>query len=186
MSFFRILSSIWLTLRARGEELGLPEVAEMTAEERQDPSFFRTRGKSNIIGRDGCRVPLPWSSSEANCGFGNGKPPHLPMPTWWSDFAVDKQVKSKDSTLALYRKALRLRRELQCGEHLGWIEAEAGYDPKGVMYFRRPNGWEVLVNSSAESVELPAGRKVVLSSGEMPDATRIPSETTVWLEPLDD
>ena len=160
-------------------------MVDIPAEQRQDPSFFRTRGKGNIVGRDGCRVPLPWSSTEANCGFGKDAPPHLPMPNWWSDFAADQQVQSKASTLSLYRKALRIRRQLQCGERLEWLEAEAGYDQKNVMYFRRPNGWEVLVNAGESPVNLPAGRKVLLSSEESSHSTQIPRETTVWLEPLD-
>ena len=40
----------------QGEELGLPEV-DVAPAYRQDPSWFRT----GEPGRDGCRVPLPWS-----------------------------------------------------------------------------------------------------------------------------
>src|SRR5690606_38432743 len=43
----------------QGEELGLPEVIDLPDERRQDPRFHRTGGAS--LGRDGCRVPLPWS-----------------------------------------------------------------------------------------------------------------------------
>ena len=42
-----------------GEELGLPEVLDLPDEARQDPIFARTGGAE--IGRDGCRVPLPWT-----------------------------------------------------------------------------------------------------------------------------
>ena len=43
----------------QGEELGLPEV-DVPDKDRQDPAFFRGAGP----GRDGCRVPMPWSGSE--------------------------------------------------------------------------------------------------------------------------
>ncbi len=44
----------------QGEELGLQEVGEIPDAERQDPAFFRNKGVE--IGRDGCRVPLPWAA----------------------------------------------------------------------------------------------------------------------------
>ena len=43
----------------QGEELGLQEVAGHPRRQRQDPTFFRNKGVE--IGRDGCRVPLPWT-----------------------------------------------------------------------------------------------------------------------------
>jgi len=51
----------------QGEELGLPEVKDLPPQVRQDPTFFRTGGE--VPGRDGCRVPLPWSGSEPPFGF---------------------------------------------------------------------------------------------------------------------
>ena len=50
-----------------GEELGLPEVLDLPDEARQDPIFARTGGAE--IGRDGCRVPLPWTD-DAGTSFG--------------------------------------------------------------------------------------------------------------------
>lgn len=51
----------------QGEELGLPEVADLPDEARQDPIWYRTNGE--LAGRDGCRVPLPWSGSVEPYGF---------------------------------------------------------------------------------------------------------------------
>ncbi len=52
----------------QGEELGLPEVLDLPAAARQDPVFRRTAGRD--LGRDGCRVPLPWTDhAQANHGF---------------------------------------------------------------------------------------------------------------------
>ena len=43
----------------QGEELGLPEVTDIPDDARQDPRFRRTAGQ--VPGRDGCRVPIPWT-----------------------------------------------------------------------------------------------------------------------------
>ena len=47
----------------QGEELGLDHVHDIPDELREDPVFRRTKGAD--IGRDGCRVPLPWSGDRA-------------------------------------------------------------------------------------------------------------------------
>ena len=43
----------------QGDELGLPEVEDCRADRLQDPMHFRSGGVDP--GRDGCRVPLPWT-----------------------------------------------------------------------------------------------------------------------------
>ena len=47
----------------QGEELGLWEVEDIPHELRQDPIWHRSGGADP--GRDGCRVPLPWSGDRA-------------------------------------------------------------------------------------------------------------------------
>lgn len=162
----------------RGEELGLPEVVEMPAEKRQDPTFFRHKGKE--IGRDGCRVPLPWSASDTTSfGFSPADKvvePHLPVPGWWGDYAVDKEEKDEKSTLKFYQQALKYRRELQAEEELTMVDG-----PEGVVHFKRPGGWEVLFNVSVEGgVEVPKG-EVLVVSGELVDA-KIGKDTAVWIK----
>ena len=44
----------------QGEELGLPEVFDIPDDRREDPVFHLTLGTG--IGRDGCRIPLPWTA----------------------------------------------------------------------------------------------------------------------------
>ena len=66
----------------QGEELGLPEVADIPDAERQDPTFFRSPGVD--VGRDGCRVPLPWTSTGDSFGFG-ADGAHLPQPSWFGE-----------------------------------------------------------------------------------------------------
>ncbi|WP_028269639.1 glycoside hydrolase family 13 protein [Arthrobacter sp. UNC362MFTsu5.1] len=156
----------------QGEELGLQEVAEIPDSERQDPSFFRNKGVE--IGRDGCRVPLPWATEGMSFGFGEGRS-HLPQPAWFGRYAVDAQDGVAGSTLELYRKALKLRRELQTAEELEWVETG---NPK-VLQFTRHGGWQSVTNFGAEPVELPAG-EVLLSSAPL-DGKLLPGNTTVWL-----
>ncbi|MFI9486926.1 glycoside hydrolase family 13 protein [Promicromonospora sp. NPDC052451] len=156
----------------QGEELGLHEVADIPDESRQDPTFFRSPGIE--IGRDGCRVPLPWTREGASFGFGAG-PADLPQPDWFGDLAVEVQEQDPASTLALYRRALTLRRELQTDETMEWHDT--GRDD--VLAFRRPNGWLSVTNFGDDVVDLPAG-EVLLTSAPL-DGGRLPGATTAWL-----
>lgn len=156
----------------QGEELGLNEVADIPDDERQDPAFFRNPGVD--MGRDGCRVPLPWTNEGPSFGFGsNGA--HLTQPDWFENFTVESEDGKPGSTLELYRRALALRHELQTDEELEWLDAASA----DILHFRRPNGWEVVTNFGAEPVALPAGE--VLVSSQPIDADVLPGETTVWL-----
>ncbi|MEI3847752.1 MULTISPECIES: glycoside hydrolase family 13 protein [unclassified Microbacterium] len=157
----------------QGEELGLHEVASIPESERQDPTFFRSPGED--IGRDGCRVPLPWSVEGSSFGFGSGGA-HLPQPAWFAEYAVSTQDGDPTSTLALYRQALALRRLLQTEESLQWIET--GRDD--VLAFRRPNGWTVVTNFGQTPYALPADGARSLSSRHF-EGDELPPETTVWL-----
>ncbi|CAM5730004.1 Alpha-glucosidase OS=Streptomyces albaduncus OX=68172 GN=FHS32_006547 PE=4 SV=1 [Streptomyces griseoloalbus] len=125
-------------------------------------------------GRDGCRVPLPWTSTGPSYGFGaNGA--WLPQPPSFAAYAVEAQDGVEGSTLELYRTALRLRRKLLDGETLRWAEDA----PEGVLQFDRGDGWRCVTNLSAEPVPLPAG-EVVLTSASLKDG-HLPPDTTVWL-----
>lgn len=156
----------------QGEELGLFEVVDIPDDQRQDPTFFRNPGVD--VGRDGCRVPLPWTPDGPSYGFGPG-PAHLPQPTWFGPLSVASQDGVAGSTLALYRAALAARHELQTGESLDWLEVA----DKGVLAFRRPNGWTSVANFGTDPVELPPGQ-IVISSQPI-DGRQLPGETTAWL-----
>lgn len=158
----------------QGEELGLHEVADIPDAQRQDPTFFRTGGAE--IGRDGCRVPLPWATSSASFGFGG--PAHLPQPAWFAAHAVDVQDADPSSSLALYRRALAVRRRLQSGEQMEW----AATGRADVLHVVRPNGWRIITSFGTEPFELgrDAAAAAVLSSRPL-DGTALPGEATVWL-----
>jgi len=157
----------------QGEELGLQEVAAIPDELRQDPSFFRNREVE--VGRDGCRVPLPWTRSGPSFGFGPDGA-HLPQPLRFGCYSVEAEEEDPDSTLWLYRQALALRRTLLAGETLAWVDT--GWPD--VLRFRRPNGWEVVSNFGTDPFELPAG-DVLLASRAF--TGQLPGESTVWLRP---
>ncbi len=156
----------------QGEELGLHEVAHIADADRQDPAFFRNTGIE--VGRDGCRVPLPWTSTDTSFGFGEAAA-HLPQPAWFAEHAVSAQDTEEGSTLDLYRDALALRRQLQTDEELDWI-ANANAD---VLHFARPNGWNVVTNFGNTAVVLPVGT-VAVSSVPLEDG-KLPANATAWL-----
>ena len=154
----------------QGEELGLPEV-EVAPEDRQDPFFLRT----GVGGRDGCRVPLPWSGDAPPFGFGPGAgQPWIPQPAEWKALTADKQEADPDSTLSFYRTALATRRTFAhtAGDDVELLDLGAD-----VLAFRR-GPVTVVLNCGTEPVELPAGR-VLMASG--PVGATLPADTAVWL-----
>ena len=162
----------------QGEELGLHEVADIPAEQRQDPAFFRGADHDKDgLGRDGCRVPLPWTSDGPSFGFGDG-PAHLPQPEWLGASSVAAEDGDPESTLSLYRRALALRHRLQTGEELEWIETGRA----DVLRFARPNGWQAVANFGTEDYPLGADGQVVVSSAPVAGAV-LPGATTAWLVP---
>lgn len=156
----------------QGEELGLPEVADLPAAALADPIWLRT-GQTEK-GRDGCRVPLPWDADGDSYGFGSATG-WLPQPAGFAPLAVAAQLVDPGSTLQLYRRALRLRRELQGDEALEWVPTESA----DVLHFVRPGGWHCITNFGTAPVALPAG-DVRVASGPLQDGA-LPGETTVWL-----
>ncbi|MFI6901879.1 alpha-amylase family glycosyl hydrolase [Nonomuraea sp. NPDC050394] len=142
----------------QGEELGLPEVLDLPEEVRQDPQRLRDPES----GRDGCRVPLPWTRE---LGW---ELPWLPIPASWSQLSVEAQEGVPGSTLELYRDALRLRREIT-GE-LRWLDS-----PEGTLMFARGD-LVCAVNLTAEPVGFALEGEPVLSSAATPGAP----DSAVW------
>src|SRR5579862_3709008 len=99
----------------QGEELGLPEVENIPSDRRQDPMWHRSGGVDP--GRDGCRVPIPWSGTTQPFGFSPdpGARLWLDQPGDWAPLSVEAQTEAPDSMLSLYRAGLRIRREAPWG-----------------------------------------------------------------------
>jgi alpha-glucosidase len=174
----------------QGEELGLPEVDDIPDAARQDPTFRRTGGKD--VGRDGCRVPLPWSAGGSSFGFsGTDRDftparPWLPQPPWWGEYSVASESGDPESFLSLYRAALQLRRDhpaLGTGADgstsMRWLAA-----PDDALFFARDPGFVFAVNFGASPVPLPPHSEVLLSSGPLDAAGALPPNTAAWLARL--
>jgi alpha-glucosidase len=164
----------------QGEELGLPEVLDLPDEARQDPRFHNSGGE--ILGRDGCRVPLPWSGSAPPFGFGpEGSTPWLPQPADWAALTVAAQRRDRGSTWRMYQDGLRLRRELRLGRgDLTWLDPPS---PDVVLFARagRRHRLVCATNCGTTPVRLPERYgEVVLASREVPDPGVLPPDTTVW------
>jgi len=163
----------------QGQELGLPEVEDLPDDVLQDPRVRQTGGRSR--GRDGCRVPIPWSGDRPPFGFSPrdaASAPWLPQPRSWASLTVAAQAGRPDSTLELYRAALRVRRAhpaLGDGS-LRWLDA-----PEGTLALARDPGFRCVVNLSGGPVPLPDGGTVTLASGPLAADGQLPPDTAVWL-----
>ncbi|MCA9983912.1 MAG: DUF3459 domain-containing protein [Anaerolineales bacterium] len=89
-----------------GDELGMQDVA-VPPERRVDPWGLADPGSD--LGRDPERTPMQWDST-ANAGFTTGEP-WLPLAPDFAEVNVAGQLADEQSTLAFYRRLLRLRRE---------------------------------------------------------------------------
>ena len=123
----------------QGEELGLHEVLDIPEDQIQDPQYLRNLKVDR--GRDGCRVPLPWTLTGPSFGFSTAHA-HLPQPQWFGEKSVEAESGVARSTLEIFRKALALRKELIAPERMQWHETT---DAK-VLHFSRPNGWHCITN----------------------------------------
>jgi alpha-glucosidase len=161
----------------QGDELGLPE-AELPVGVIEDPMHFRSGGIDP--GRDGCRVPLPWTTTGVSLGFGpaDGAAPWLPQPAEWSELSAQAQAESASSMLSLYRTALAIRRasdDLRDGG-LEWIQV-----PDAVVAFRRGGSFVCVTNFGDAPVALPDHNSILAASAPL-DAGLLPPDCTVWLE----
>lgn len=168
----------------QGEELGLPEVLDLPDDLRQDPQYLRT-GQS----RDGCRVPIPWSGELAPYGFSptGSTPSWLPAPDTWRELSVAAQTGVPDSTLELYRTALRIRRThpalSTAAAQIVWEETRPG-----ILAFTRAAGGTALtcvVNiGDAPLVSTEYGELLVASTALTREGSGylIPVDAAAWFE----
>jgi alpha-glucosidase len=162
----------------QGDELGLPEAETLPLGSLQDPMHFRSNGVDP--GRDGCRVPLPWSGSTPPYGFspaGTTSQPWLPQPDDWAPLTVESQVSDPHSMLSLYKAALGIRRShpaLGDGT-LTWIESGPN-----VLAFERGFGFVSVTNLSDSAVDLPTYTKLLISSTPLENG-KLPTDSTAWL-----
>ncbi len=156
-----------------GDELGLQNV-QLPDDALRDPTWERSGHTQR--GRDGERVPMPWSGETPPFGFSSGEP-WLPMPAYWAGISAADQADQPDSTLQLYRTALRLRHALPelLGSEFSWTDSA-----DGALVFCRGAGLTVAMNATDEALPGPHG-EVLLSSGPLGRDGELPPDTTVWL-----
>ncbi|HUW78387.1 MAG TPA: glycoside hydrolase family 13 protein [Candidatus Nanopelagicaceae bacterium] len=166
----------------QGEELALPEVRDIPTSSLQDPSW-RQSGFVDV-GRDGCRIPLPWHESASGAfGFSENlsllpREGWLPQPEWWGRYAAEDQEADADSALNMYRRALAIRHS-----HSGLGNGEMSWLPsqEQVLLFERGDGFLCLINFAGIEVQLPDQTKVIISSVPI-TGNLVPSDTAVWLQ----
>jgi alpha-glucosidase len=140
--------------------------------------YLNWRGNASIStldeGRDGCRVPLPWTRDGKNFGYDDGAPADLPQPTWMWNYAVDVPGLRLQIDAQQLQARSEVRSELHTDETMRWKDFSLGDE---LLVFERPNGW-LTVGGTGE-LELPE-REALVASGELEEG-KIPPETTVWL-----
>jgi alpha-glucosidase len=134
-------------------------------------------------GRDGCRVPIPWSGDAPPYGFTSSNvDTWLPQPADWARYAADRQGSDPDSMLALYRAGLRLRHEIAdlTDQPLSWLDL-GGPVSNQVIAFRRGSAFASVTNLTASAVDLPSSARILLASTTV-EGGRLPADATAWLE----
>ncbi len=157
----------------QGEELGLHEVWDLPDEVLDDPVW--TRSDHTDRGRDGCRVPIPWTRTGDSYGFGeNGS--WLPQPAGWGELSVEAETGDEESMLELYRRLIALRkRHRHATEQVEWLEGE-----DQVISLRRSTGLTCVINFGESPVALPEGAVISASVDLDPDG-RLPGNAAVWI-----
>lgn len=159
-----------------GEELALGNV-EIPDEALQDPTWERS-GRTDR-GRDGCRVPMPWTGTAPPFGFSDAADTWLPMPSEWAPLTVQAQDADPDSTLSLYRRAISLRHDR--GEFANQTVEFVDLGPDVVAFRSGAESSAVLcvLNAGTTPLPLPTG-ELLLASAPVTDGV-LPAESAAWL-----
>ena len=162
----------------QGEELGLPEHTTLENKYREDPTFFRTNGER--VGRDGCRVPLPWEAgaNDSN-GFSTTGKSWLPQPDSYKKYARSAQEGVAGSTLELYKALLKARRQFDMGNgEFRW--APEFMDESTLAYIN--NGILVLSNFNGDPVIIPTGEILATTQHDLTIEGELEHDHTVWIK----
>ena len=162
----------------QGEELGLPEHTTLENKYREDPTFFRTNGER--VGRDGCRVPLPWEAgaNDSN-GFSTTGKSWLPQPDSYRRYARSAQEGVAGSTLELYKALLKARKQFDMGNgEFRW--APEFMDESSLAYIN--NGILVLSNFNGDPVIIPAGEILATTQHDLTIEGELEHDHTVWIK----
>jgi alpha-glucosidase len=162
----------------QGEELGLPEAWQLEGKYRQDPTYARTNGER--IGRDGCRVPLPWEADAGDAnGFNSTGKSWLPQPANYRVFARNLQEGVPGSTLELYKRLLKERKAFGMGS--GAFRWADEYQDKNTLAYIN-NDVLVLMNFGPDAVVLPAGEVLVTTQHDLTAEHELEHDQVVWIK----
>jgi alpha-glucosidase len=130
-------------------------------------------------GRDGCRVPLPWSGSAPPFGFsppGSEAESWLPQPDRWAPLTVAAQAADPGSMLSLYRRSLAIRRSDPdlATETFAWLPSASD-----VLAFRRGERFVSMTNFGSAPIAPPPGAVPLLASHDLLDGA-LPTDATAW------
>ncbi len=125
-------------------------------------------------------MPLPWNADAPGFGFGPTGNTWLPQPANWNTYAVDAQDRVSDSTLELYRAALRLRRQHRLGGgELRWVTDLTGQTDDTIAF---TNGdVMVIANLGTTPVEVPYRARLLLRTDRQQAESDVQPDTAVWL-----
>jgi len=155
-----------------GEELGLPTV-DLPNEVLQDPVWERSGHTER--GRDGCRVPMPWSGSAPPFGFSSNPDTWLPIPPEWASLTVAAQLADPDSTLAFFRTVVHLRRNRF---HFTENDVEWVMLREDVLAFLS-GGVLCVLNTGTTPLPLPPGE--LLAASAPVAGNELAPDAAVWL-----
>jgi alpha-glucosidase len=162
----------------QGEELGLPEHTMLEGKYRQDPTWFRTNGEK--VGRDGCRVPLPWEANGGESfGFNTTGKSWLPAPASFKRYARDAQEGVAGSTLELYKRLIKERKEFALGS--GEFRFAPEYSSDSTLGYIN-NGVLVISNFGPDSVNVPAGKLLVTTQHDLAVEGVLEHDQTAWIK----
>jgi alpha-glucosidase len=162
----------------QGEELGLPEHTMLEGKYRQDPTWFRTNGEK--VGRDGCRVPLPWEANGGpSFGFNTTGKSWLPAPASFKRYARDVQEGVAGSTLELYKRLIKERKEFALGS--GEFRFAPEYSSDSTLAYIN-NGVLVISNFGPDSVNVPAGKLLVTTQHDLTVEGVLEHDQTAWIK----
>lgn len=165
-----------------GEELGLPEVLDLPEWALQDPIWVRTNHAER--GRDGCRMPFPWTTDPAsNFGFSETQPGTHPAPAWlplpvdWGTYAASAQLHDPTSFLSLHRSILAARASYNndpSPSNFSWVPSD-----RSILAYRNAS-MTVVANIGQTSIDLAP----LIGSGRIVLASRYGQDDRI-LEPAD-
>ena len=162
----------------QGEELGLPEHTTLEGKYRQDPTFSRTNGER--VGRDGCRVPIPWEAEGgASFGFNSTGESWLPAPATYKKYARDVQEGVAGSTLELYKKLIAERKKLALGS--GEFRWAPEYSSENALAYVN-NGVLVISNFGPELITVPAGEVIVSTQSSLTAGGQLEANQSAWIQ----